>query len=81
MHPSWYRKTRRAGGKNQANDDRYAFKHCSTQTEGHCRMLPATSLASASVPLPRRLCVQTIGGAHPAVWHAENILRLQPLHS
>jgi len=77
MRPSWYPSTRRAGGENLAIDDRYAFKHRSTPTEGRCRMILAMPPAAVAVPLPMRL----VGGAHPSVWHAEKILRLQPLHS
>ncbi len=77
LHPSWCPNTRRAGGKNMAIDDRYAFKRRSTQTEGRCRMIPAMPPAAAAVPLPMRL----VGGTHPSVWHAEKILKLQPLHS
>ncbi len=77
MRPAWYPNTRRAGGENMAIDDRYAFKHRSTQTEGRCRMIPAMPPAATAVPLPMRL----FGGAHPSVWHVEKILKLQPLHS
>ena len=52
----------------------------SKQTECSCRMTPATPPAVAAVPMPRRLFVLTIGGTHPAVMHAESVLKLQPLH-
>ena len=81
MRPSWYRSTRRAGGKNMAIDDRYAFKRRSTQTEGRCRMITAMPPDADAVPLPMRLFVPKLGEVHPSVLHAENILELRPLHS
>ena len=65
--PSWHKNTRRGAGKNSAIDDRYAYKHRSTQTDRWFQAVVAP--LPAEVPLPRFADV-----------HVRLVLKMLPLH-